>query len=69
MARIKYREEEVEVEYSLYGTYIPATYENPEEYPDVIIDAVYYNEVNILPLLSYEDQEEISETLIDYLYG
>ena len=31
MARIKYREEEVEVEYNLYGTYIPATRECPEE--------------------------------------
>jgi hypothetical protein len=69
MAIIKYRGEEVDVEYNLYGTYIPATRENPEEYPDAIIDAVYYNSVNILPILSYEDQEEISETLIDYLYG
>lgn len=69
MARIKYRDEEIEVEYNLYGDYYAATNDNQEEYPDVIIDAVYYNEVNILPLLSYEDQEEISETLIDYLYG
>lgn len=69
MAIIKYREEEVEVEYNLYGTYIPATREYPEEYPDAIVEAVYYNGVNILPILSYEDQEEINETLIDYLYG
>lgn len=69
MARIKYRDEEIEVEYTLYGDYHAATYETAPEYPDVFIDAVYYNEVNILPLLSYKDQEEISETLIDYLYG
>ena len=69
MAIIKYREEEVEVEYNLYGTYIPATREYPEEYPDAIVEAVYYNGVNILPILSYEDQEEISENLIEYLYG
>ena len=68
MARIKYREEEVEVEYNLYGTYIPATRECPEEYPDFEIDAVYYNGVDILPILSYEDQEEIDELLADYLY-
>ena len=69
MARIKYRDEEIEVEYNLYGDYFAATSDSQEEYPDVIIDAVYYNEVNILPLLSYEDQEEISENLIEYLYG
>ena len=69
MARIKYRDEEIEVEYNLYCDYFAATSDSQEEYPDVIIDAVYYNEVNILPLLSYEDQEEISETLIEYLYG
>ena len=69
MARIIYRDEEVDVEYNLYGAHIPATYENPEEYPDVIITQVYYKEVDILPLLNYEDQEEISENLIEYLYG
>jgi hypothetical protein len=69
MARIIYRDEEVDVEYNLYGAYIPATYENPEEYPDVIITQVYYKEIDILPLLNYEDQEEISENLIEYLYG
>ena len=69
MARIKYRDEEIEVEYNLYGDYFAATRDSQEEYPDVIIDAVYYNKVNILPLLNYEDQEEISETLIEYLYG
>ena len=51
MARIIYRDEEVDVEYNLYGAHIPATYENPEEYPDVIITQVYYKEVDILLLL------------------
>lgn len=70
MARITYRNgEEVEIKYNLYGKYIPAMYDTPAEYPDVLIEAVYYKEVNILPILSYGDQEEINELLIDYLYG
>lgn len=69
MARIKYRDEEVEVKYNKIGEYIPATYDSQAEYPDFEIDAVYYKGVDILPILSYEDQEEIDELLTDYLYG
>jgi hypothetical protein len=68
MARLKYRSEEIEVEYNTVGTYVMATYDNPAEYPDFEIDAVYYNGVDILPILSYEDQEEINELLTEYLY-
>jgi hypothetical protein len=68
MARLKYRGEEIEVEYNTVGTYIMATYDNPAEYPDTIIDAVYYNEVDILPILSERDQDEIYELLNEYLY-
>lgn len=68
MARLKYRSEEIEVEYNKIGEYIAQTYDSPAEYPDFEIDAVYYNGVDILPILSYEDQEEINELLTEYLY-
>ena len=66
---IKYRGEKVVIEYNTYGHYSPATYNDPAEYPDHTIEAVYYKDVDILPILSYDDQEEINELLIDYLYG
>jgi hypothetical protein len=69
MATLKYREAEVEIKYDTYGKYIPATQYDPPEYPDVEIYAVFYEGVDILPILSYKDQDEIYETLIDYLYG
>ena len=68
MARLKYRGEEIEVEYNTVGAYMAATYDNPVEYPEAIIDAVYYNDVDILPILSESDQDEIYELLNDYLY-
>jgi len=68
MARLKYRGEEIEVEYSTVGHYVMATYDNPPEYPDHFIDAVNYGGVDILPILSESDQDEIYELLNDYLY-
>ena len=68
MARLKYRGEEIEVEYNTVGDYIAATYDSPPEYPDTFIDAIYYNEVDILPILSERDQDEIHNLLLDYLY-
>jgi hypothetical protein len=68
MARLKYRGEEIEIEYNTVGDYVMATYDNPPEYPDTFIEAVYYGDVNILPILSERDQDEIYELLNDYLY-
>lgn len=68
MARLKYRGEEIEVEYSSYGHYTMATYDNPAEYPEHFIEAVNYGGVDILPILSQEDQDEIYELLNNYLY-
>jgi hypothetical protein len=68
MARLKYRGEDIEVEYNTVGHYVMATYDNPPEYPDIFIDAVYYGDVNILPILNENDQDEIYELLNEYLY-
>jgi hypothetical protein len=68
MAQLKYRGEEIEVEYSIEGEYIMATYDNPPEYPEHFIDAVNYGGVDILPILSESDQDDIYDLLIDYLY-
>jgi hypothetical protein len=69
MATLKYRDEEIEVGYTTYGRYIPATHDNPPEYPDHFVETVYYKDVDIFPILSYEDKDEINELLIDYLYN
>ena len=65
---LKYREAEIEVGYTTYGKYIPATRDNPEEYPDHFVETVYYKDVDIFPILSYEDKNEINELLISELY-
>lgn len=62
--RIKYRGEEVEVEYSSYGKYIPATHWNPAEHPEYYIENVEYQGVSIFNILSENDLEEILESLI-----
>jgi hypothetical protein len=62
---VKYRGEKVEVEYDTYGSYSPATYDSPAEYPEFIINAVYYNDVDIMPILTESDLELITEELYD----
>ena len=65
---LKYREAEIEIKYDIYGEYIPATWCDPSEYPDIELRGVFYKDVDILPILSYEDQDEIYELLISELY-
>jgi hypothetical protein len=68
MAQLKYRFENIEVQYNTYGHYSPATHYEPPEYPEHVFEAIYYKEVDILPILSEKDQEEIYELLLDHLY-
>ena len=68
MAQLKYRGEKIEVEYNTVGDYVAATNDNPAEYPDTFIDAVYYGDVDILPILNEYAIDEIYELLNDYLY-
>ena len=65
---LKYREAEIEIKYDTFGKYISATQYDPPEYPDIEIYAVFYEGVDILPILSYVDQDEIYELLISELY-
>jgi len=69
MATLNYRDVEVEIKYDIYGKYVPSTWCDPAEYPDVEISAVFFKGVDILPILSYEDQDEIYELLNEHLYG
>lgn len=64
MTAIKYRGESIEVEYSEYGSYQPSTHWQPAEYPEYVIDDVFYQGVSILNILNENDLEEISESLI-----
>ena len=67
--KLQFRGEEIEVMYDSYGQYIAPTRENPAEYPDVFITEVIYKDVDIQPILTDVDMEEVYELLIDRLYA
>jgi hypothetical protein len=57
---IKYRGETIVIIYEVSGSYVPGTWLDPPEYPDIYISQIEYNGVDILPILGYSD--------IDYIY-
>lgn len=65
---VKFRGEELEIEYDVYGHYSPATLEYPAEYPDVIINAVYYKGVDIYNILTESDIDDITNEIAEQLY-
>lgn len=67
--KLEFRGEEIEVVYDSYGQYIAPTRKNPAEYPDVFITEVIYKDVDIQPILTDVDMEEVYELLIDRLYA
>ena len=61
MRTFKYRWTEVEVEYN--------TYDNDSDYnPEIIIEAVYFNGVNILPIMNEADELELKEEMNSKLF-
>ena len=64
MESVTYRSEVVEVDFRVEGEYIPQTHWQPAEYPEYIIEDVFYNGISILAILSESDLEEIYESLI-----
>lgn len=65
---LKFRGEDIEVVYETYGQYFHATRETPEEYPDIYITEVLYKDVDIQPILTDDDMEEVYELLLENLY-
>jgi hypothetical protein len=57
---IKYRGETIIIIYEVSGSYVPGTWLDPPEYPDIHISQIEYNGVDILPILGDSD--------IDYIY-
>jgi hypothetical protein len=66
---IQFRGEEIEVVHEQHGTYIAPTADTPAEYPNVIIYEINYNGVDVLPILSDSDVDEIHELLNNKIYG
>lgn len=62
---VKYRGEKLDIEYDVIGDYRMATYENPAEYPDIIITAINYKDVDIMPILSEEEIDLIYEEVFE----
>jgi hypothetical protein len=60
MGTFKYRQEEVEVAYSLFS-------DDSEYNPEIIIKSVYFNGVNILPIMNEADELELKEEMYDEL--
>jgi DNA-binding Lrp family transcriptional regulator len=65
---IRFRDEELEVDYNSIGDYIPSSCTSIGEYPEIEIDAIYFGDCNIMPILRIEDIEEIKEIIIYQLY-
>jgi hypothetical protein len=65
---IRFRDEELEIEYNSIGDYIPSSCTSVGEYPEIEIDAIYFGDCNIMPILRIEDIEEIKEIIIYKLY-
>ena len=63
MRTFKYRQEEVEVEYNTYDD------GDKEYHPEIIIEAVYFNGVNILPIMNEADELELKEEMTDNLFA
>ena len=59
---IDYHGTEITVEYEVSGKYYPATREQPEEFPEIEIIAIWYNGIDVLELLEF-DIDYINELL------
>lgn len=62
MEKFKYRHNEVEVDYI-------AVNDDPEYNPEIVIRAVYYNDVDILPIMNQVDEDELKEEMYDKLFN
>lgn len=62
MEKFKYRYNEVEVDYI-------AVNDDPEYNPEIVIRAVYYNDVDILPIMNQVDEDELKEEMYDKLFN
>lgn len=65
---VSYRGEEVDVHFRLEGELILPKYECEGEYPDLIIEGVYYNDVDVLTLMSQSDVDELKDIMYNELF-
>lgn len=61
MENFKYRGEIVDVEYETIN-------DDPELRPDIVLDSVYYNGTDILPIMNEADCIELKEEMYDKLF-
>jgi len=62
MRKFKYRGEFVEVDYQTID-------DDPAYNPEIIINHVYYSEVDILPIMNESDELELKEEMYDKLFN
>ena len=63
--KVTYRDTDITIGYTEEGCYYPATHEQPEEYPDITIEEVYMEDLNIYNILIEDQLTKIQELLID----
>lgn len=58
----------LEIGYEEHGTHFPATRETPEEFPELEVKEVYFEETDIYEILTDEQIEEITNKLNEQIY-
>ena len=61
---IPFKDRNLVVVYTLSGKYFPTTLETPEEFLDMEIKNIFFNDKNVTTFLSEKSVNEISEILM-----
>jgi len=62
---VKYYGIHLTIDYTLEGKYYPATYEQPEEFPDIIVNSIKAedSEIDLREVLGWEKVDEIIDLI------
>jgi hypothetical protein len=63
--RVEYNGEQLDVDYDVIGIHRNATYDSPVEYPEIVITAINYMGVDIMPILNGEQIDLIYEKVCE----
>lgn len=62
---VKYLGVELTINFTVDGKHIPATREQPEEFPEYEIHKVFVEDIDIMPILLEEQMDDIYNLLIE----
>jgi hypothetical protein len=64
----KFRGQNVDVVADIYGDYTPESEYGERDYYGIDVCGVFYQEVDIMPLLNEEELDELKEQLVEQIY-